>query len=170
MASERKSIIAHEWDMEAGVITFTVAGAGTCQLDLNATSEDTRQRALYHGFTQRVQDKAALARNPANGRSATPADKLEAMSKLCEHLNAGGEWEMRAAKAPSLNRAALFEAVAEVRGRQASEVAARFQDRPDEVLRAFLQVGEIAAAYAARVAKGSAVAEALLAELGGEGQ
>ena len=162
---ERKSIISHAWDMENGIITFTVRDAGQCKLDLNTTLEETRQTALYHGFTQKVQDKAAISRNPDTGGSASPKDKLAAMASLCEHLSGGGAWEMRAAAKASLNRAALFEALAEVTGRPADVISIKFADRPDEVLRTFLERKDIAAAYAARTAKDSGRADELLAEL-----
>lgn len=167
MNQKRNSIIGHEWDVRAGYITFTVAGAGTCQVNVGALSEEVRTHAMFHGLTQRVQDKAAISRNPDTGRSATPQDKLAAMQALCEHLNNGGVWEMRAASKARLDRAALFEAVAEVSGREASVIEARFRDREDSVLRVMLERADIAAAYAKRTARDSGQADALLAELEG---
>ena len=168
--NQRKSIIGHEWDLKAGYITFTVAGAGTCQLNVGGLSAEVREHGLFHGLTQRVQDKAAISRNPDTGRSVTPQDKLAAMAALCDHLNNGGAWEMRQASKARLDRAALFEAVAEVSGREASVVEARYRDREDSVLRTLLERADIAAAYARRTARDSGQADALLAELEGEGE
>ena len=175
MNQKRNSIIGHEWDLAAGVITFTVAGAGQCQLNVGkivgleayASLTDVGKTMVLHGGTQKVSDKAALSRNPDTGRSATPQDKLEAMAGLCDHLNNGGAWEMRAASKARLDRAALFEAVAEVSGREASVVEARYRDREDSVLRTLLERADIAAAYARRTARDSGRAADLLAELEG---
>jgi len=175
MKTERKSIIAHEWDLAVGVITFTVAGAGQCQLNVGeivgleayASLSDVGKAMVLHGGTQKVSDKAALSRNPDTGRSATPQDKLEAMAGLCDHLNNGGDWTMRAASKKRLDRAALFEALSEVTGRSAVEISQKFAAREDEVLRTFLERADIAAAYAKRTARDSGKADELLAELEG---
>lgn len=172
---ERKSIIAREWDLEAGVITFTVAGAGQCQLNVGeivgleayASLTEVGKTMILHGGTQKIADKAALSRNPDTGRSATPQDKLEAMAGLCDHLNNGGAWEMRAPSSKKLDRAALFESLAEITGRAASEIAMKFAAREDSVLRTFLERADIAAAYARRTARDSGKASELLAELEG---
>ena len=165
MKTERKSIIAHEWDMASGCITFTVAGAGTCQINVGALTPEVQQRAMFHGLTQKVQDKAAISRNPDTGRSASPQDKLAAMVALCDHLNGGGAWEMRQPSKARLDRASLFEALAEVTGKDAAGIELRFRDRPDDVLKAFLGRADIAAAYAKRTARDSGQADELLAEL-----
>lgn len=175
MKTERKSIIAHEWDLAAGVITFTVAGAGQCQLNVGeivgleayGSLTDVGKAMVLHGGTQKVSDKAALSRNPDTGRSATPQDKLEAMAGLCDHLNNGGEWTMRATSKKRLDRAALFESLAEITGRSAVEISQKFAAREDEVLRTFLERADIAAAYAKRTARDSGKADELLAELEG---
>lgn len=172
---ERKSIIAREWDLEAGVITFTVAGAGQCQLNVGeivgleayASLTDVGKTMILHGGTQKIADKAALSRNPDTGRSATPQDKLEAMAGLCDHLNNGGAWEMRAPSSKKLDRAALFESLAEITGRSALEISQKFAAREDAVLRTFLERADIAAAYAKRTARDSGKASELLAELEG---
>ena len=160
--NERKSIIGAE--VGDGFITFNVAGAGQMQLMVSKCPEDVLQRAMYHGFEQKVRDAGAIARNPKTGRSATPQEKFEAMNKVIEQLHAG-QWNVKATSAQALNRAALFEAVAEVRGVLASVVEAKFRDRPDNVLKQFLEHRDIAAAYAKRTAKDSGAADELLAEL-----
>ena len=161
---ERKSIIGAEWDKAAGIITFAVAGVGTMQLELGKCGEAVSTTAMYHGFEQKVRDAGAIARDPKTGHSATPQEKYDAMEAVVQQLHAG-DWNVKSSRVQALNRAALFEAVAEVRGREVQEVELRFRDRTDEVLRAFLTHGDIAAAYAKRTAKDSGQADKLLSEL-----
>ena len=164
MSKERKSIISATWDEAGGNITFGVAGIGTMVLNVADMGNTILQTATYHGFEQKVRDAGAIARDTKTGLSATPQEKFDAMQQVVEQLHSG-EWNVKASRVQALNRAALFEAVAEVRQREASEVEARFRDRPDEVLRAFLTHGDIAAAYAKRTARDSGQADKLLSEL-----
>lgn len=82
-------------DMQHRTITWTVRGSDEppLVLDLSKVSDANRLRAEYHGFTQRVSDAAAMARDTKTGKSATPAQKRMAMARLVEHLNSGAvEW------------------------------------------------------------------------------
>lgn len=160
---ERKSIISAVWDQAAGVITFGVAGIGTMVLDL-AKANATSEQAMYHGYEQKVRDAAAIPRDTKTGASATPQEKFDAMERVVEALHTG-VWNVKASQVVALNRAALFEAIAEVRNVASETVEQRFRERADEVLRAFLTHGDIAAAYARRTARNSGQADALLAEL-----
>ena len=173
MKQERKSIISHEWDLINGVVTFKTLNVGECKLnvgelvgDVWPEMSDVGKIMCLHGGTQKVRDEAALSRDTTNGQSATPEAKHEAMSVLCDRLNAGGEWNLKGGGGkPALNRAALFAAIAQVRNVEAEKVAMKFQDRPDDVLRAFLTHREIAAAYAALTVRDTKQAQDLLAEL-----
>ena len=169
MATERKSIISTEWNVDAGIIVFTVKGEGSIKLDLNTLEDNLREQGMFHGFEQKVRDAAAIPRSTSDGASATPSEKLEAMRAVVDNLHAG-VWNTKASKTPSLNRAALFEAIAEARSTEArpisaEEVEAKFRDRQDDVLRAFLTHREIAAAYAKRTARDNGQADLLLEEL-----
>ena len=163
MSNERKSIISAAWDQATATITFGVAGIGTMVLDLDKAAA-TAEQAKFHGYEQKVRDAAAIPRDVKTGRSALPQEKFDAMERVVEALHAG-TWNVKSSSVVALNRAALYEAVAEVRGVEASAVELRFRDRADEVLRAFLTHGDIAAAYAKRTARNSGQADALLAEL-----
>ena len=162
----RKKVISYDVNMEAGTITFNVVGAGSCILELEKTTEETRQAALYNGFKQAGGDKAAIPCDPKTGKAATPAEKFARVKAWVEHLNGGGSWELRSSK-PTFNRAALFEAVAEVRGVSAEVVYAKLGAREDAVLQSFLVHREIAAVYARITARGdSGEVDALLEEIG----
>ncbi len=160
---ERKNIISATWDTATNTITFGVAGIGQIVLDLDK-AEATADKARFHGYEQKVRDAAAIPRDVKTGQSATPQEKFNAMKAVVENLHEG-VWNAKGSREVALNRAALFEAVAEVRGVEAAAVEAKFRDRLDEVLRAFLTHGDIAAAYARRTAKDSGAADKLLEEL-----
>lgn len=165
--NERKAVLQYGVDMEAGTITFTVLGAGSVVLNLEATSEDTRQAALYNGFKQAGGDKAAIPRDAKTGRSVSPAEKFTAVKEWVEHLNRGGSWTLRSAK-QMLNRACLFAAIAAVRGAAPEKVAAKFSGFEDKVLQTFLTHRDIAAEYSRLCAPSeSKAADSLLAELDG---
>ena len=54
-------------------------------------SDTILAQALYHGLKQKLVDAAAISRNPDTGRSATVADKYEAVREVYERLLAG-QW------------------------------------------------------------------------------
>lgn len=77
-------------------ITWSVKGATEGEpllLDLSKVSLENRNRAMLHGFVQRVSDAAAMARDSKTGASATPQEKFEAMRRLVAHYQSGSvEW------------------------------------------------------------------------------
>jgi hypothetical protein len=83
--------IAHKVDMETSTITWQVKDAGELKLDLVKVHADNRERAMMHGFVQRISDAAAMARDAKTGASATPQEKFEAMRRLVEHYVSGAE-------------------------------------------------------------------------------
>jgi hypothetical protein len=162
--NERKKVVTHE--LVDGNIVFTVLGAGSFTFDPSKCTEETEASALVHGYVQKISDKAAIQRDPKTGRSATPGDKFKRMKELADWLQGGGTWTMRAAAKPSLNRAALFEAIAAVRKVAPEVVASKFAGYEDKVLQTFLTHRDIAAEYASRTASGdSSEVDAMLAGL-----
>lgn len=81
--------IAHK--IEGTKITWNVKDAGALVLDLAAVAQANKERAMGHGFVQRVSDAAAMARDSKTGKSATPQQKFEAMKRLVEHYMSGSE-------------------------------------------------------------------------------
>ena len=161
---ERKSIIGVE--RGDGFMTFNVAGAGQFQVHVSKLAEGILQEAVYHGIEQKVRDAGAMSRDTTTGRSATPQEKYAAMLKVAENL-AAGVWNAARSSVRALNRAALFTAIAGVRGVAPERVEAKFRGYEDSVLRSFLEVREIAAEYARLTTpeKDTAAVESLLAEL-----
>ena len=170
---ERKKVVTYRWDAATNLLTFSVNGAGSFMLDVLAVVGEafkqltpTGQRSVVHGLVQKVSDKAAVGRDPETGRSATPSEKFARMKATGEAL-AQGVWSSRSA-VESLNRAALFAAVAAVRQVAPEKVAAKFQAQPDAVLKTLLTVSSIAAEYARLTTPqggDSAEVEGMLAEL-----
>lgn len=97
MKPKSNSVITHELP-GAGetVIKFTVRDAGELRLDLMKVAQTNQQRAMLHGFVQRIQDAAAISRSTDTGKPATPQEKYDAMAALVEHYNSGSEdWALR---------------------------------------------------------------------------
>lgn len=108
------SVITHVWNMEAGTIRFNVKEAGKVTLDITKIHADNVTRAAYHGFTQRVSDGAAIPRDTKTGLSATPQEKLEAITAICNHYMSGSaDWRLVVA---TDGRALTVEAIARVKG------------------------------------------------------
>lgn len=107
-------VIAHT--VKDGVITWSVKDAGTLALHLDMVHTSNMLRAAIHGFVQRISDAAAIARDSETGKSATPAEKFQAMKRLVDHYASGAaEWSLvregggtRATSGTGLLRAALL--------------------------------------------------------------
>lgn len=88
------SVITHEvtrTDEGHVIIKFNVLGAGYTMLELSRVAQSNKDRAMVHGFVQRISDAAALSRNPSTGLPASPVDKLNAMGELVDHYMTGTE-------------------------------------------------------------------------------
>ena len=87
--SNEKRVRVITTEVKGTTITFKVAGAGECVLDMNKMDTTLVDRAAIHGMTQRIADAAAL------GAGATPEEKLAEMAQLVEHYNSGtAEWNI----------------------------------------------------------------------------
>lgn len=176
-----RSITTFAFDIATGILAWSVIGVPGVQefnarrlvgADAYDALNDLGKTALGHGFEQKLRDRAAIERDEATGKSASPQHKFEAVQALAEHLANGGAWNMKAGPRP-INRPALYQAVGEVRGYDAADVERVYRDKPDEVVRTLLGIKAIAERYAALTAKGvetSEAAEALFAELDGTAQ
>jgi len=165
--AERKKVVSFKWDFTGRKIHFHVLGGGDAVLDLSKVLPANHQRAEFHGWTQKCVDKCAIQRDPTTGKSATAKEKFEVLKACVDHLNAGGEWLMRGVK-DLLDRGALYQAVATVRGFDPKVVEAKWRDRQDDVIRQVLTDPLVAAEYTRLTVKGdSSGADALLEEFEG---
>lgn len=74
-----------------GALRIVVAGFPELQVQLRDLSDAMVEQAALHGLKQKIVDAAALSRNPDTGRSATAADKYDAMREVFNRILAG-EW------------------------------------------------------------------------------
>lgn len=157
MATDRKrnSVIGHSINEATGVITFEVVGAGSFSFDVTKAGEANAQKAAFHGYVQKISDKAAIGRDPDTGRSASPKEKYDAMHALAKHLEGGGTWSMRAAVKAVLDRAALIQAICTARGFEEAKVILKLAGKLDEELRVYLTARDVAAEYARLTATGA---------------
>jgi hypothetical protein len=141
--AKSNSVITHRVDSVGGAdptevkIVFQVLGAGETVLDLSRVHADVRAKALIHGMVQRVSDAAAIPRNTTTGKSASPVEKLEAMSALVEHYNSGAS-EWRLARAEGAGRGSyLLNALLELKpGKSREEISAWLKTLDDKTKRA----------------------------------
>jgi hypothetical protein len=115
--AKSNSVITHEVQTgdEGTIIRFNVLGAGTVELNLDDCHNDIIQRAAVHGMIQRISDAAAIGRNPETGQSASPQDKLSAMTALVEHYTTGtSEWSRRPQAGEGRSGGLLFRALCQM--------------------------------------------------------
>lgn len=74
-----------------GALHIVVAGFPALQVQLRDLTDAMVEMAALHGLKQKIVDAAALSRCPETGRSATAADKYNAMKEVLERVRAG-EW------------------------------------------------------------------------------
>ena len=68
---------------------------GRLTFDVNSASAENRKRAEMHGWTQRICDAAALAKDPKTGKSATRTAKLERMQTIIDwYAGTENPWKM----------------------------------------------------------------------------
>lgn len=74
-----------------GGITLAFSNGESITITAAQLSPQIAAQALWHGVKQKLVDAAAISRNSDTGRSATVADKFEAVREVYERLLAG-QW------------------------------------------------------------------------------
>ena len=177
--AKSNSVITHTVNVDEQIITFHVVGCEPLVFDVKKVSDAVGERAMLHGFIQRVSDAAALSRNPETGLPATPEDKREAMARLVEWYESGTEeWARRREAGAGPDTGITLQAIMDVfktdaagaRGMIAS-LAERRGITPNEARAVFAGSREVAARIAQlkadRAAKSGVDAQGLLDELQG---
>lgn len=116
--------------MAKGDIKTTITGnmltisnsAGSITFDTERVSAEIHQRLAVHGAKQKICDAAAIPRDTETGRSATPAQKLDAMRTVAERLLAGEWGAERTGAANALHVPTLIRAIIEVTSALESKV------------------------------------------------
>ncbi len=175
--AKANSVITHA--MEGDVITFKVKNAGEVGLDMTKLHEEIVKRAAVHGMIQRISDAAAISRDSETGASATPKEKLAAMSALIEHYMSGTEEWRRTGTGEGGGKSLTIEAIAQVKGvtyEVAEQYVADFAGKKgEEVKKVLAKLRNSAAVRAAmdeirskRQGAPKADADEMLDEIGGE--
>lgn len=111
-----------------GVLSFAVAGVdGAVRLCVDELPQEIIHQAVIHGLKQKISDRAAIARDPETGRSATPQEKFDAMQETAKRLASGGPWNAVGGEGGATKRGVLFTALCEL-----------FPTRPPNELREWL--------------------------------
>lgn len=117
-------------------------------IDAMSLPSEVRDYAMLHGFKQRIGDAAAISRNPDTGRSATPADKRDAMARVAETLRE--TWTMRQPGDGTSDKGLLFRALCLAFPSTAPDaIRARLDARTKAEQAAMLRAGELAVHVAA---------------------
>lgn len=172
------SVITHEVVVgEDGNISiiFKVVGAGQTTLDLRNISQSNKNRAMIHGFIQRISDAAAISRNPSTGLPASPADKLTAMDEVVQHYASGTEeWSRKRTGGVGADSGLLLEALTRMYPGKAREALQAWLKQRTPAERAGLMAEERVKATIDQIrmerAPKDVDAGALLAGLGEEAQ
>lgn len=75
--------------------TITLADKREFRFEFDRLTPELLNRAAAHGFKQKIVDAAAIPRDITTGRSASDADKLNAMAEVATRLLTTGEWNTR---------------------------------------------------------------------------
>ena len=89
MTNKKQSAVTST--IEGSVVTVTVNGEAF-SVDVSTISAELLQQAALHGFKQKLADGAAISRNSDTGRSATLADKADAVRTIWERITVDGNW------------------------------------------------------------------------------
>lgn len=162
--AKSNSVVVTTLQPDGATIRFEVRGAGpdgaaaTFDFNVDAVQDANRRRALIHGFTQRISDKAAISRDTATGRPASPLDKYNAMRKLADHYLSGADtWSPAVTERALGLDSIILGAIVEVTGKTHDEIramitagAAKAGVKPGEYLAA-LGTGKLVAPVVARI-------------------
>jgi len=177
--AKSNSVITHSIDADTQVITFLVRGCEPLTFDVKKVSDAVGERAMLHGFIQRVSDAAAISRNPETGLPATPEDKRDAMARLVEWYESGTEeWSRKREAGAGPDTGITLQAMIDVFGGDAAGARGMIQSLADkrgitlnEARAVFAGSREVAARIAQlkadRAAKSGVDAQGLLDELQG---
>lgn len=131
-------------DITASVLTLTFSDGGEIIVNAEALSNDIRNAALMHGLKQKLVDAAAMSRNPDTGRSATLADKFNAVREVADRLMAGAWNKVREGGAGNAG-GLLYRALCELYSDKTPEAIKAFLDgKTDEEKAALRANGKIA--------------------------
>ena len=110
--------------IDGTTLTLTFAHGRELTLDTDRLPGEVRQYAVLHGLKQKLVDAAAIGRNPETGRSATIADKYDAVRAVYGRLLAG-KWNAERGEGGAPSGGLLFAALVRMYDGKKSEEAIR---------------------------------------------
>jgi len=99
--------------VQDGVLVFTFGTGTVVKLNPSKLTPEIVEQAMIHGLRQKVQDAAAISRDPATGRSATFADKEAAAMEVFNRL-VEGHWNKPAGEERDATGGMLLRALMEL--------------------------------------------------------
>lgn len=85
--TETKSVTTTKWDGD--ILTIEVRGGGTIMFDRTKCSKSVRDNAEREGFVKRLINRAAMSKDTATGKPATPETKFNAVKSLADFYETG---------------------------------------------------------------------------------
>ena len=162
MTTTTKTTPAVSANVANGVLTLTFSNGNTLSVrgsDLSTTLQD---EAILHGLKQKLMDCAAIARDTVTGRSATIADKFEAVNECFLRLTSpDGTWNKIREGGTSTNKGGLLLlAVMELTGKSREDITAFLNTKSKEeiaALRADSRIADIITRLSVARAKPSTI-------------
>ncbi len=127
------------------VLRLDFSNGETLSVDAGTLSDDIVRQGLMHGLKQKLVDAAAIVRNPDTGRSATVADKFDAVKEVYDRLLAG-EWNKTREGGPT--GGLLLRALMTFQGKDRETVKAWLDTKTDDQKAALRKNPKIAAIIA----------------------
>ncbi len=93
-AQNKKLATAVAATIAGPILTLAFSHGETLTVDANSLTPDIQQQAMMHGLKQKLIDAAAIARDPDTGRTATIADKFNAVKEVFDRITLpeGSTW------------------------------------------------------------------------------
>lgn len=167
-AEQRQRDIRAEVNPDTGILALAFSNGQKIQLHVSEMPDAVRAMATLHGFKQKLVDAAAIARDPATGKSATIRQKYEAVKTVYDRLMSG-EWNAERGDGTS-GAGLLFQALCRLYPQKSQDELRGWLDGKDAkqqaALRANPKIAEhIRAIQAERAAAGGIDTDSMLDEL-----
>lgn len=122
-------------------ITFAFDGHEAVTFDANKTHAAMRDRAMMHGWEQRIRDRAAIQRTKENNFTVTEEMRRNAVLEMVTHYESGtDQWNLRAAATPKLNP--VFVDIAARRGCSYEEAEKWYAEKLVNDIQAMIDAGK----------------------------
>lgn len=129
--TKRVPALRVEIDDDASGLTLTFANGERLTLGINDLADDVVRYATLHGLKQKLVDAAAISRDPETGRSATVADKYNAVKAVYDRLLAG-QWTAPRGEGGTSATGLLFRALCRMYPGRAPETIREYLDRKNK--------------------------------------